>query len=99
LTPEAWDTSDEGCVEIHILMLHVAECCIYAYTHTRISHAIYIYIHMLKLVINYILYMTTNIHQLRTGTNIPVEGNLPTDNQFLGAAEELVRNSGNERHI
>ena len=54
---------------------------------------------MLKLVINYILYMTTNIHQLRTGTNIPVEGNLPTDNQFLGAAEELVRNSGNERHI
>jgi hypothetical protein len=54
---------------------------------------------MLKLVINYILYMTTHIHQLRTGTNIPVEGNLPTDNQFLGAAEELVRNSGNERHI
>lgn len=79
MTPEAWDTLDEGCVEIHILMLHVAECCIYAY------------IHMLKLVINYILYMTTNIHQLRTGTNIPVEGNLPTDNQFLGAAEELVR--------
>ena len=72
------------------MLLNVA----YMHIHIRVFNMC-----ILKLVINYILYMTTNIHQLRTGTNIPVEGNLPTDNQFLGAAEELVRNSGNERHI
>ena len=72
---------------------------VYTYAYFTCNIYIYTHIHMLKLVINYILYMTTIMHQLRTGTNIPVEGNLPTDNQFLGAAEELVRNSGNERHI